>query len=274
MDGTAIKEISDLAVSAASGSTNIIGADFPTIVIPDNYGIQDLEHLQDKPYLFRASYSTNNLDDFVGYVGQYHLLNLSKVFVDPDQIESSAILDLGTPENPQWGKHKAALKLEKSPEYSALLKANNTNYSQKDLIDFMEDYADHITFIDDDLNIVPFKSGIQSLRKLKTLENKQQESSVGNFAQSHSALESIEIKAAGEAIPFGFKFDVFPYEGLKLFTVVSQIRASNSGKDVLLKYRISSIDKLKKEIAEDFKKKIIDALKSEIDVYIGRFTYQ
>jgi len=273
MDQTAIKEIANLAVSGEAGK-GVQHAEFLAVVIPDNHGIQSLEFLQAAPNLFRAAYSTNNIDDFVAYVGQYHLLSQSKVFIDPEQIESSAILDLGTPEKPLWGKHKTTLKLEKSPEYAALLKANNTNYSQKDLIDFFEDYAEHITFIDDDLNIVPFKSGIQSLRKLKTLENRQQESTVGNFSQSHSALESIEIKAAGEAIPFGFKFDVFPYECLKLFTVVSQIRASNSGKDVLLKYRISSIDKLKKEIAEDFKQKIVDALKSDVAVYIGKFVYQ
>lgn len=273
MDETAIKEIANLAVAGEAGQ-GVQHADFLAVVLPDNHKIQPLEMLQERPNLFRAAYTTNNIDDFVAYVGQYHLLSQSKVFIDPDQAESSAILDLGTPEKPLWGKHKTTLKLEKSPEYAALLKANNTSYSQKDLIDFFEDYAEYITFIDEDLNPINFKTGIQSLRKLKTLENRQQESSVGNFSQSHSVLESIEIKAAGESIPYGFKFDIFPYEGLKLFTVVSQIRASNAGKDVLLKYRINSIDKLKKEIAEDFKQKIVDLLKSDVAVYIGKLVYQ
>lgn len=144
---------------------------------------------------------------------------------------------------------------------------------QQDFIDFIEDFGGDISFYwDNGDNTKRFETAdkaIRILRRLKVNANAQKEQTAGNFAQSLSTLEQIEIKAGQEELPAGFIFNTEPYEGFGERPFYCQLRAASDDKDVKLKYRIVRFEKEKEQIADEFRQLITLEIKPETKVYIG-----
>ncbi len=136
-------------------------------------------------------------------------------------------------------------------------------------------WADSIEFYSDEFGILPFADTVKTLRRLKVNANSQQEQTVGNFAASRSALESIEIKAGQDELPSYFVFRAIPYDGFELTDFYCQIRAVSDAKDVKLKFRIGQLELIKQRIADEFRTKISAGIDTEgLSIFIGDMDYQ
>lgn len=275
MDNNAVKEIAKLA-----NLTNLAKSleQNNAIVIPDGYKLQSLENLQEKPNSFKACFSTSILQEFTNYVLEYSQTLETSVFINPEKMTATAIIDQGTHINPDWGKHRANLNLKPTPAYVELLKFTNAQLSQQDLIDFLEDWKDLIAIYFDDSSIADeknFPRAIKNIRNLKINATKTTEQTQGNFNASRSALESIEIKSGSDQLPAGFLFNTIPFEGFKHAIFDCQLRAMPGEKTINLKYRIAKLDNIAESISKELREKIIENLTGEsINIFIGDMQYQ
>ena len=207
LDKSAVQEISKMSAAVvATDYLSEIPNTIPSVIVPESYTIRSLEHLHEKPFSFKGTYNTDNIDEFIEYVSKHGDYVNSHVFIDADSMTANAIIDHGTPTEPQWGRHTALLKLIDEPEYKTLLDKADQLFKQLDFIDFAEEYKDYIRFIDADSQFIDHKEAIKTLRTLKAESANSQTQSTANFSESKSALESLEIKAADRELPWGFQF--------------------------------------------------------------------
>ena len=274
MDKSAIQEITSLALASNDALT-----DHGAVVIPAGYELTSLEHLNDKPRFFDAKFTTPVLGEFSAYVNR-HAVDDTHVLINPEKMSATAIIDIGSHDDPQWGKHRAELKLIKTPGYQHLVELTDRGLSQQQFIDFAEDWQDNISFYFGDVtqaSDVPFAKVINILRKLKINANQSSDQTVNNFSANRSALESIEITAGSEELPAGFVFKAVPYEGFAEVTFTCQLRAITQDKNVQLKYRIGQLALINESIANQIREKLVDGLQStdgSIHIFIGDLRYQ
>lgn len=276
MDNTAIKAITDLALSQAANDA-ISGKGIDAVVISKDQQLQSLEHLNAVPDLFRGKFSTSVLDEFNAYINKHGYPDTA-VFIDQDNMTAHSIIDMGDHADPQWGKHRAGIGLINTPAYNALLVSSDRTLQQQDFIDFAEDWQDNILFYFGDEAVTgpaAFKKIIQTLRRLKVSANASTEQTVGNFSATRSAMESIEIKAGQDELPTGFIFTATPHDGFEKVAFDCQLRAVNDDKNVKLKYRIGQLDLHKEQIANAFRDKIKAGITKEgVSIFIGNMSYQ
>lgn len=276
MDNTAVKAITDLALSQAANDA-ISGKGIDAVVISKDQQLQSLEHLNAVPDLFRGKFSTSVLDEFNAYINKHGYPDTA-VFIDQDHMTAHSIIDMGDHIDPQWGKHRAGIGLNNTPAYEALLGFANKTLQQQEFIDFAEDWQNNIMFYYGDEAVtgqVAFKKIIQTLRRLKVSNNSSSEQTVGNFATTHSAMESIEIKAGQDELPTGFIFNAIPHDGFETVAFDCQLRAVSDDKNVKLKYRIGQIELHKEQIANAFRDKVKAGITTEgVSIFIGNMSYQ
>ncbi len=274
MDSTAIKEIAALSAAQLAQREIIPGS---AVVIPDGYNLNSLEPLQPEPNRFRGHFNTTVLNQFIDYIDQHGSADTG-VFIDHVSMTAKAIIDQGNQSNPLWGKHTAAVALNRTPAYEALNRLNDNLLNQQAFIDFAEDWQDNVLFYYGDFanaSAESFRKTIQALRTLKTSATASTESEINNFSASRSAMESIEVSAGAYQPPTGFLFNVIPYDGFDSVSFDCQVRAITEGKEVKLKYRISKLEQHREHIAEQFKDKIVTGIKADdIKIFIGHMEYQ
>lgn len=272
MDKSAIQEIAKLATA-----NEIMLHDHDAICVPDGYELLSLEKFDVAPDHFRGTFSTTVLSEFTAYINSHGDADTG-VFVNQEAMCALAIIDMGHQEGPRWGKHRADIKLLKTPAYTAVLKFANAVLLQQDFIDFAEDWQDNVQFYFEgtEAPVASFQQTIKVLRRLKVNVNASSEQNAGNFSASRSALETIEIKAGNEELPAGFRFSVIPYEGFDPVLLNCQLRAVSDDKNIKLKYRIGQQEIIAEAIANQFREKLINGIKAELNgaIFIGRMEYQ
>ena len=279
MDKSAIQAIADLAKAEGAIYPTLL-ENYQTMVIANDHSLKSLEHLNDKPNLFRGYFRTTLLQEFIEYVGIYADFD-SKIFIDNTDMSALVIIDQGSKSSPQWGKHRAELSLLKTSAYVDLLTHNNKVLSQQDLIDFCEDWQTNIGFYYDDEalinNTISFEKTIKTLRKLKLNAASSKEQEIKNYSANQSTLESIEITAANEQLPAGFIFSVIAYDGFEAINFNCQLRAISDDKSVKLKYRVHQLTAISEKIAGDFREQLRAGILNETDevgIFIGKMIYQ
>lgn len=271
MDATAIKEI--IAQSCAQATAELVGTQHTrAIVMPADFKLADTEAFDNSPAHFRGAYKTTIIGEFIDYVDKHSLGNDTAVFVDAESMKAKAIIDMGNHEAPMWGKHTAGIQLKKQPAYDALLNQNERALTQQDMIDFFEDWADSVEFLDKGGNPIDTRFAINLLRRVKASASLSVEQEQANFSASRSTLEQVEIKAGAQELPAAFHFDCHPYEGFSSRMFFCQLRASGTEK-LQFKYRINGLPAELNQIAEEFRDTVQTNL-DQIPVYIGEMTYQ
>lgn len=271
MDDTAIKLIQNTALAASlNGQYDHLGV----VPLPSGYILESVERFQSVPDSFKGRFETDVIGQFIDYINNT-ATDHSAIFINPRASVANAIIDMGRPGSPEWGRHRAQLVLRNTPDYDVLLVNNHDPLSQQQFIDFIEDWSDHISPFNDDGSSLEVKSAIRRLRALKVSKTASDEQTQNNFSGSRSALEAIEIKASGEAPPALFKFFAQPHHGFSIREFVCEIRALTTGKEVQLKYRIKSLEAVQNAIAEELEQIITQNITVDgVGLYIGDMTYQ
>lgn len=272
MNQEIITAIAALILAAKQNAENV-GA----VIVPEGYKLQPLEQFDAVPQHYRAAFSTSVLPEFVAYCKQHTgESQTTNVFINLDHMKASAIFDMGTPDNPQWGKHKANLTLTKNPAYSKLLEEQHRTMSQQQFLDFVEDWQGEISFFDENSEQLDSKKAKNALRKLKSEHTAVFEQQTEQYSASRSALESIEIKSGDTKLPAFFKFSCEPYEDFPCIDFTCQLRiTSNDKKELLFRYRIMQLDSVKQIIADLMRDKLKSGLEQvNANIFIGDMNYQ
>lgn len=271
MDQSAIKRIEELAIATMANDLIIAYDDFaiPSIAVPAGVEIKSLEHLLETPKHQRATYTTERLEDFCGYISQEQLTeNNTAVFVLPDGSGAEGIIDYGTHEAPLWGHHRARLTMKHTPEFAALLAASARDLSQRDLIDFLEDWQHVVTPFDGD-TATALSTAIQKIQRIDVTAKATQTNTVGDMKHSRTAFEEIEAKSADGAPPSAFAMTCQVYPCTRSRDVRARLSLKTGGDKPTFRLRIIGEDALRKDVAEEIDLEIRARLGKDVRTFVG-----
>ncbi|MDG9928503.1 MULTISPECIES: DUF2303 family protein [unclassified Pseudomonas] len=240
-----------------------IATSTPAALVPDNFKLQSLEHLQDGRSRFRAAMSTQSIADFSAYVQRQVGEGPGAAgFVDQDAMSARVIFNLGTPDNPGHGDDTATLDLKPTAAYSALNSIIGKPLSQQALAEWLEDWAPHLEAQEGDKSLV-LSTAINGIRRMSIKAVSQRDSSVGDFSAARSSMDEIEAKSL-ETLPTGFIFTAIPFEGLQSAAITLRLSVITGADVPVLKLRWVGEEAQREEFARQFKA----ALEAEVGGFV------
>lgn len=264
----AIQHIQDaISIPKIQAELNELAPVDPSIIIPSNMKVESLEGLMEFRSSYRLGFDTVSIKDYIQYCKDQEIAGTT-CFIDPVNMSSKTIFDLGSIEQAGHQRHKATISLMKLAAYKALLNVESDYLSQKSASDFIEDWQDSISIFTEAGDVMTPKAASRALRNLTVKAAKEVNSSVGDFEASMSAMEKIEAKDK-DKLPSTIDFRCEPYLGFSevKFTIsVSILTGSDIPK---YSFRIIRLESKKEEIAEEFRDKLVSDLGEEIKVYLG-----
>lgn len=260
MDRTAIERIEQLA---AQGPLN---TDIRACVVPSGSEIKSLEHLMDVPTRMRRTYKTERLEDFCRYMRD-EAIDATAVFVLPDGSGAEGVIDYGSHESPSWGDHKAVLRMKHTPEFAALQTACAKQLSQRDLTDWIEDWAHIITPVINEKDETVGKA-IQSIRRVEIKATASRDHTEGDFKASRTSLEQIEAASKDGQLPELIKVRCQVYPCTDTRNISARLSLLTGADKPTFRLRIMGLDALMKAVAEEIESEIADRLQG-VRTFIG-----
>ena len=251
----AIQHIEANAIAAGKALPPL---DFPLAALPADIKLHSLEKYIPHRMRFRGTMATTSIKDFSAYVHQHdNQAAPAAAFVDADSMLCRVIFNLGTPEQPGHGDDVAQLTLKASAIYKAVQGIAGTGLSQRELAEWLEDWAQYLKIMDGD-NSLSLAQAVAAVRNITIKASSERAHSEHNFGAARSAMDEIEAKSQ-ERLPTYVLVNLVPYEGLG--THLIRLRLSViTGDKPQLKLRWVREEAQREEIAQDFK----DVLEREI----------
>lgn len=243
------------------------GTDVPTMLVPQGYELASLEKYGIAPSRFRGKYSTQSIEDFSTYINNHET---ASVFVDTDDMSALAFFDLGDPDIPGHGEHRAGLKLKKNAAFVAALHAHGTAFGQKELAHWIEDWHHCITGEDTDGKEMTSKTLANAVRRIEIKASSERTHEDGDFNASRSALDQLDARA-GAATPAVIRFACIPYEGLKVRTFELRVSILTGDNVPKLKLRIIGLEGVQEEMAKEFKAVLASQVNEHAELLLGNF---
>ena len=244
----AIQLITDTALEAAGKP---LGTLFPTVVLPDSSKVVDLEKFQRGRSRFRGTYSTHSLADFSAYVVERAAAG-ARGFINQDEMSCTLIFNLGTVEDPGHADDRATLRLKATAGYTAAQGIGGRGISQKDLSDWIEDWHQYLTPVDEAGTAIPVAKAIAAVRTITIKATSESETTVGDTSASRSAMDQIEARSK-ETLPVALQFRTIPFEGLTEQQITLRLSVITSGSQPVLKLRWVGEEVQREDIAQEFK---------------------
>ncbi|WP_166359307.1 DUF2303 family protein [Pseudomonas akapageensis] len=266
MEAKAIQLIQDTAVLA---NAKALSTHTPTIALPDTAKVHSLEKFQQTRSRFRGALATNSLKDFSGYV-LTHASGESSGFIDSDSMICTVLFNLGDMDTPGHGDFSATLTLKKTAAFIAMERAASVKHSQKDLSDFIEDWAPNLKAITADGTNIDLRRAAGAIRSITIEQARKSEHIVGDMSASRSAMDQIEAKSA-DGLPAELLFTVIPYEGLQAQTIVLRVAVLTGGDQPILRLRWIGEAQLHEDLAQEFKSVVAHEVGVATDLTIGTF---
>ena len=270
MDKSAIEQIQKSEASAVLNNCSVVlDTEVPALAIPKDFNIESLEHLYEYRSRYRGSFITHHINDFVKYTGE----DGGHCFIDADNMSAKSIMDLGDTEKPGHAEHTATLLLTKTVPYSSLITIDGNATTQQNIAEWLEDWRDFLRAENSAGEKIDIKNAISAIRTITIDAARKSEHQVKSLSQSRSTMESIEAKSKNAEMPAFFYFKCVPHEGLKEREFMLRLSITTLSEHIKLTLRISRIEAIKEEIANEFKEMLINEFTgSDTKIYIGTFT--
>lgn len=272
MEHETLKELLNIGAqraSAFSEALNTVGEDL--VALPKDYNLIDLERFRDGRRRFRGAFETSALADFVTYVKRVGTKVKPQGFISPDDPQATVFFNLrnedGDPGHADW---TAALALEKSAAYQALLRIEGSPLTQRQLTDWIEDWQANVVALAGDDTPITLPRAVAAIAKLDIKSTKQSGHADGHFAASKSTLEEVEAKLT-ESMPHKFLFECEPYHGLQARTFNLRVAILTNHDEPRLTLRILSKEAVQEDIIREFKSLLLTELDGRADLSIGAF---
>lgn len=262
----AIQLITDTALEATGKKLETM---VPTVVLPENAKIVDLERFQAGRSRFRGTYSTHSLADFSAYVVERAALG-ARGFIDQDAMSCVLLFNLGTADVPGHADDRAVLKLKPTAGYTAAQQIGGRGISQKDLSDWIEDWHQYLTPVDEAGNAIPVAKAIAAVRTITIKASSESETTVGETSASRSAMDQIEARSK-ETLPVSLQFSTVPFEGLTEQVITLRLSVITSGAVPVLKLRWVGEEVQREDIAQEFKSVLQEKIGEAAVLSLGAF---
>lgn len=237
------------------------------VVVPNGFEVKNLEMYQPAPNRVRAEPLMILKDSFTGYVNKFKQVtsivegSLSKgVFTarldyhyTPDQSGSNN-------SGPSWNTHNPKLALKLHADFVKLLTNNDKLNDQQDFVEFLEDLA-HCVYSPDQATITEAVLNFQAKRNVtfQSAPNRVNGNLIFEYKDELSTIGKVSI-------PEVIEFAVPVYEASEPQILKAQLRYRLSGGDLMFKYVINQIDKIKRDAFDS----VAEAIRqdTELPVYI------
>ena len=266
MEARAIQLIQDTALLAHAKS---LGTFTPVLALPADVKIHSIEKFQELRSRFRGSLATHSLKDFADYVIAAQGPAVAG-FVDGDSMACTVYFNLGTAAEPGHGDYTATLGLKKTAAFIALECAAQRQHAQRDLSDWIEDWAPNLKALDADDKEIDLRKAAGAIRSISIEQARKSEHVVGDMSASRSAMDQIEAKSS-EGLPAEFLFTVAPYEGLIARTIRLRVAVLTGGDKPTLRLRWIGEAQLREDLAQEFKQVVQKEVGGSATLTIGTF---
>lgn len=269
LDKAAIKELQQCPTTIEANKI-LAGHNLqiPTVALPSDYTVHDLEQNLPAPVRKRGHMKTSCIDSFTKYIKSEEI-NGAACFLNPEHMSATTILNHGSLKTPAHGDFRVTVGLDKLPDYSDLIHINGARVSQRSMAEWLEDHRSNITFIDHEEVSISTIKAINAIRSMTIESVRKAESVVGNFKDSNTLFESSGVSTEG--LPSFIEYKCVPYRLLKERRFL--LRVSISGdKDPYVTLRIIGFDQNVIEIANEFAEIVEGSLDGEVPVYIGHYS--
>ena len=216
--------------------------------LPEGFALHDLEIFRQYRRRERGTMNTTNVDSLFEYC-QDHRESGATVFVNPEKMTATAVLNFGTTMEPGHCDNVANLELKKTAAFVALLNtATGQKLSQTFTAEFFEDWSDLVKFENEDGALLEPKKAIAAFRKL-TIESMQKlEASEQQLGASRSTFES--VKASSEnGIATTIHFTCLPYQELTERTFTLRLSIITGPDKPAISLRIKNYELHQEEMA-------------------------
>ena len=235
--------------------------------IPDDFKVEDLEQFMPTRRRAAGLMTTPFINDFVAYVGQ-HKQDGCTIFVDADQMQGKAVLDLGTPTAPGHCVNSASLAPKATAAFASLKSVIERQRNQKDTAEWLEDWV-HLLKAQAEGKEIDMRKAIQAVRSitiegLNKIHHEEQ-----SLSASRSAFESVKASSE-ETLPSHFLFKCKPYPDLKEREFVLRLSVLTNEKPMLV-LRPMSWETVIEEMATEFAANIREAVENTVPVLIGTY---
>lgn len=263
----AIQLITDTALEATGKALPTFT---PTAVLPEGAKVLDLEKYQALRSRFRGTFSTHSLADFSAYVVD-RAKEGAHGFINQDDMSCVLLFNLGTTAVPGHADDRSILKLKATAGYTAVQKVAGERLAQKDLSDWIEDWHQYLTPVDDAGNPIPVAKAIAAVRTITVKATSESETTVGDTSASRSAMDQIEARSK-ETLPAALLFNVIPFEGLTEQQITLRISVITSGAQPVLKLRWVGEEVQREDIAQEFKAVLEQKISGAAKLSLGSFS--
>lgn len=263
------KDTLQLIIANAMAAGGKLDTDTPTAALPDGVTIHNLEKYQALRARFRGTMSTNSLADFANYVVSRNG-PAAKGFVNQDAMTCEVFFNLGDEAAPGHADDTATLILNPTAAYKALQQLAGKKLSQKDLAEWMEDWHQDLTAIDQADNKLSIVQAIAAVRNITIKASAERTTVEGNFSANRSAMDAIEA-ASQDTLPAKLLFNITPYEGLgqRVFTLALSVLTGEE--KPVLKPRWVGEELQREEIAKEFKAVLAKEVGGSATLLLGSF---
>lgn len=238
--------------------------------LPPEFPLQDLERYMDNPRRQTGTMTTFDMGAFGKYCAQHADPQLSACFVDAEAATAAMIFNFGKMDEPGHCDFIAILKMQQTAEFTALYNAVLSASSQKDVAEFMEDWAPMLMALDASGNTMNLASSILAIRNIDIKGVRNVGSTVENFSASKSTFEKISAESQ-HVLPSELTFICAPYHGLTTKEFRIRLSVGTSGDNIRMKLTIRAFEAMKQKIADEFADLVVRMLDNKHQVFIGKF---
>lgn len=269
-----VDALKEITATHAAANGRLLGTDTQAILVPENYLVQSVEHLNHNRARFRGRMSTNSLPDFCRYVerratGQ-HAAPEAAGFIDADSMSCQVFFNLGNEAEPGHADDTACLTLKPTAAYAAMRVIAGSRLSQTQLAEWMEDWAGNLRVTGTSGEDIPVGVAVQKIRTITIKATAERTSTEGSFSAGRSAMDQIEA-AHAEQQPADLLYTIKPYEGLQARTFTLRLSVITGGDKPVLVPRWVQQEAQEEEIAQEFKGVLTSEIGGFADLTLGSF---
>ena len=246
----AIQELAEAAIAIREIDST------PFVLLPSGYKAESLERLKDEPTRHRAIFCANDLESFMAYLDLY--ADHESIVAIGSTGTAKAILDYGTKLAPSWGSHKATFMPQYSPEMAALRTFCDRPNSQKQVVEYLEDWGEIVTPLveGEAVSIVAAIAAFRRVNISTRSENTREERATG---VSRSAMEQVEAKSSGGELPTRMLVNCALWDGFEPVSLEVAVSLRTTGDKPEFSARIVALPAVKKTHFEQVSERIMSA---------------
>lgn len=285
IDKETIRELTQAAAITQAAEAVNTASDGPgAVALPQHFALHDMERYLQFRRRPRGTMTTSSLEAFGTYV-KAHAEDGASVFVDPDAMRATAVLNLGTPDEPGHCDSLAVLHPKQTAAYTALLAvANGRPQPQTAIAEWIEDWHHVIACAsagegdegdEETAWTMPPRRAVAAVRNITIEAMQKLENSEGQLSASRSALEQVKANSQGNPLPAFISMSCVPFAGLasRLFVCRLSIVTAGQDKKPALVLRIVKAEEHLEQMAEELVALVDSALgaDSKVPSLIGHY---